>query len=478
MSIEKSAVSALKWTAGLRLAGQLASWLSTLFVLRLLTPQDYGLMAVVATLTGIGIAIADFGLSNSMIQARTLARDMQAKLAGMIVALHLVMMLIVMATAPVAAWFFRDDRLLSLLLVASLQYAFAAAAAVPHALAIRAMNFSWLARVELLTVVLGSLSTLAMAIHGAGVWALVGGMLVTAATRTLLLVTSGENIRPSFHFAGMHSHLSYSTNMAASQVVWNVASQSDVMIGGRVLGSTALGAYSVGLHLATLPMQKIMSVINQVAFAAVARLQDETERLRLRLTQATRTLALSAVGPMWGLAAVAPELVRLIIGGKWQEAILPLQLISVVVPLRMLSMVLATAVAGVGAAHVNLRNTLTTAIVWPLCFVVGAQWGANGLAASWLFAAPLTFVLNARRTGNALGLHMGNLLRTVWSPVAAGLVMFMVIVALRAVSADWNDLSRLISMVCTGALAYVLAVRLLDNQLLQEVRRLITTARG
>lgn len=478
MSIEKNAITALKWTAGLRLAGQLASWLSTLFVLRLLTPQDYGLMAVVSTLIGIGIAIADFGLGNSMIQARTLDREAQTKLAGLIVAFHLGMMLIVMAVAPVAAWFFRDSRLLLLLVIASLQYAFAAAAAVPHALAIREMNFSWLARVELLTVVLGSLSTLGLAILGAGVWALVGGSLITAATRTLLLVASGENVRPSFRFSGMRSHLNYSTNMAASQVVWNVASQSDVIVGGRVLGGDALGVYSVGLHLATLPMQKLMSIINQIAFAAVARLQDESERLRLRLRQATTMLALMSVGPMWGLASVAPELVRFVIGAKWQAAVLPLQLVSVVVPLRMVSMVLATAVAGVGAAHINLRNTLTTLLVWPLCFGIGAHWGAVGLAASWLVAAPLTFLLNARRTGAALGVHLTELMTAFRTPVAAGIAMFVVIAAVRAVTTGWTESLRLCALIPAGAAAYGLALLLMDRQMLLEARRLVRAARG
>lgn len=472
MNVEKKTLSALKWTAAARLAGQSASWVATLFVLRILAPEDYGLMAIVSTLIAIGTAIAEFGLANSMIQARTLEQDVKAKLAGLIVVLHVALAVVTCGIAPLAAWFFDDARLTALIQTASLQFGFAAAAGVPHALATREMQFALLARVELLTMVLGSVGTLGLAILGIGAWALVGGMLITSATRALLLVARGENVRPSFKFAGLGAHLSYSTRMASSHVAWSVASQSDMMVGGRVLTRDALGAYSVALHLATLPMSKIMGIINQIAFTAVARLQDESERLRARLMQGSRMLTVLAVGLMWGLAGVAPEFLTAVLGAKWHAAIVPLQLISLIVPLRMLTMILATAVAGVGAAHINLRNTITTAIVWPACFIIGAQWGPIGMAAAWLVAVPLAFGLNARRICGALGLRFGSILRFAVPPALAGCAMLAVIFALRFVTDEWSHWQRLPLLISGGGAAYVAALLAIDRQTLTDLRNL------
>lgn len=478
MSIERQAVTALKWTVAARMLGQLLSWASTLLVLRLLEPADYGLMAIVATLTGIAAAVAEFGLGVSMIQARELERSLLERLAGVVIVFHLAMTALMVALAPLAAWFFQNDRLSLLIQVASVQFLFAAAAAVPQALAVRAMNFPWLARTELASMVAGSMCSLALALQGAGVWALVGGMLAATAARSLMLVVRGHNVRPSFRFAGLGAHLGYSSKMASSNVLWMAVSQSDVIVGGRLLASDALGLYSVALHLATLPMNKIMGSVNQVVFAAVARLQEDSARLRMRLLQGTRLTAALSIGIMWGAAAVAPELVRVVIGSKWEAAIVPLQLIALVVPLRMFAMLMATAVGAVGAANVNLRNTLTAAAIWPLCFVVGAQWGAIGLAAAWLAASPLTFAWNARRIGAALGLRIGELMRSALAPAVAGGVMVAAINAVRFAGSDWSDLMRLPLLIASGALGYVCVLFTLDRRLWPEMRKFWSAARG
>ena len=101
---------------------------------------------------------------------------------------------------------------------------------------------------------------------------------------------------------------------------WQVVYQSDVLIGARRLGSVDIGAYSVALQLATLPMQRIMGVINQVVLPAVARLQDERDRLRRRLLEGCRILTAFSVPVLWGMSATSPEIVGVALGPKWSGA--------------------------------------------------------------------------------------------------------------------------------------------------------------
>jgi O-antigen/teichoic acid export membrane protein len=478
-SVERAAASGLKASALARAFGQLASWASTLLVMRLLVPADYGLMAIVATLIGIGTAVAEFGLSASLIQARELERPMLARLAGLIWALHLLMFVATLAAGPLFAWLYADPRLSLLIQVAGVQFLFAGACAVPYALAARAMGFAWLARVELLATLLSCSSSLALAMAGAGVWALVGGMLAAAAARALLLIADGENVRPDFRPQGVSAHLAFSGKMAASTLLWTGVSQADVLIGAKLMPRDALGLYSVGAHLATLPMHKIMGVANQIVFSAVARLQTESERLRMRVLQGSRLMMAGAVGLLWGMGAVAPELVPLVIGSHWEPAVVPLQLVSAVVPVRMLMMLLASAVGGAGAIDVNLRNTISAALVWPPCLYVGAHWGATGLAAAWLVASPLTFALNAARIGAVLGVRVRELLELLLKPVAAGAALWLSVEALRwSVGTVGHAASRLVMLVAVGALIYIGALALLDRRLWSDLRRFASAARG
>src|SRR5260370_41964796 len=149
-------------------------------------------------------------------------------------------------------------------------------------------------------------------------------------------------------------------------------------------------------------MQKMMSVLSQVACPAVARLQDDPERLKRRLLMACSVLARVSVPVLWGLAAVAPEFVAIVLGAKWVAATRTLQMVTLVVPLRMVSGLFNTAVAGGGRAGTALRNTGITAVVWPGRFLIGAFWGAEGLAASWL-------VVRSHQGRCRGGVHQGSL---------------------------------------------------------------------
>jgi teichuronic acid exporter len=229
----------------------------------------------------------------------------------------------------------------------------------------------------------------------------------------------------------------------------------------------------VSLHLATLPMQKMMSVINQVAFPAVARLQDDPARLKRRLLQAGGLLTTVSVPVLWGLAAVAPEFVAIVLGSKWAAATRTLQLVTLVVPLRMLSGLFNTAVAGVGRAGTALRNTVITAVVWPGCFVVGAFWGAEGLAASWLVAIPATFLLNFPRTSASLGVAFGDVVRTLVRPILAGLVMVAAIAGTRLLVGEWALPWRTASLIAVGAAAYLVVITLLDRHVWGQLRQLV-----
>lgn len=477
MDVERQAISALKWTATARLLGQLASWLITLVVIRVLDPGDYGLMAMTATVLASAAAVAEFGLGPSIVQRQSLPEDTLRKLVGFSIMLNLALAAAVACAAPIVARYFDEARLAPLVRFAALQFLFTAVATAPQALAMRSLDFKRLAKVDLGSGVLASVASLALALAGAGAWALVGASVVAAAVRAGLLAVGGGNVRPDFRFAGLAADLKYGSTLAASNVLWSAVNQADAIIGGRILAREALGAYSVALNLALLPMNKLLGVINQVAFSTAARLQDEVERLRLRVQQSLRLLAASGIALLWGMTAVAPELVRSILGAKWEPAILPLQLIGLIVPFRLLMALLSTAVASMGRADVNLRNTVTTAIVWPPCFLLGAQFGATGLAAAWLGAVPLSFAVNARRVASVLGIGIKSMVRCATGPTAAGALMLVAVAGGRAATTGLSDAVRLGVLMGVGAAVYLVALAVLDRGVVSDAKRLLMAAK-
>lgn len=282
MSIESQAISGLKWTGAARLISQTVSWAVTLIVVRLLAPADYGVVAVSAVIISIFATPAELGLGASLVQAPKLDREALARVAGLAMLLNIGLGAVVALGAPLAGLFFKEAVLPRVIQVSSLHFVLAAVSIVPQALAYRDMNFKWSASIELVSALASSVVTLLLALHGAGVWSLVLGSLAGAAVRSAMFLR-GQTVWPVFRLGGVRRHVTYGGTLATSRLAWQVINQSDVLIAGRFLTPSAVGLYSVSLHLATLPMQRVMTIVNQVVFPVVARLQDDRPRLRERL---------------------------------------------------------------------------------------------------------------------------------------------------------------------------------------------------
>jgi teichuronic acid exporter len=478
MSIERQAIRGLKWTAASKFIVQGFAWLVTLLVMRLLSPADYGLLAMAAVVVSICSTVAELGIGASIVQARTLPKDELAGVAGLAVLLHLGVGVLVAASAPLVAWAFGEPRLTLITQALSLQFVVSAVSAVPQAMMARALRFKKIAWVDLAGGLTTSGTTLALALLDQGVWSIVFGNLAGSVTRAALLLVLGENVRPTFRLGRLKSHLRYGGVVTLTRIGWDLIWQSDIVIAARFLSPGAIGVYSVALHLATLPMQKVMSVVNQVAFSALARLQDDPSRMRDGLLRSFQLATVTTVPLLWGLSSCAPEFVRVVLGPKWEAAILPLQVISVVIPLRLISSLMATGVMAIGKAELYLHTMLVGAVVFPCSFLVGVQWGLNGLAIAWPLAWLLNFSLAFRRIGGALSLNLGHIANAVRTPVLAGIPMVAMISLSRSVAADLSDIARLPLLIAVGAATYVVLVYVLQPSILQELRRVTIAARG
>ena len=478
MSIERQAISALKWSAISKVVGQSVAWVVTLLVIRLLSPDDYGLMAISAVIISIVSNIAELGLGASIVQSQAISKDELAKLAGALLVLNLGLGMLVGLGAPLTDMLFGDPRLTDIVRVSALHFLFNAVATVPQSLAYREMKFKWLAFIDLASNLLAGLSTLALAWWGAGVWALVFGNLFGAACRTTLLLSRGGAVRPSLGFQGIGHHLGYGGKMTVGRMVWQLVSQSDILIAGRFLTKEAVGIYSVSLHLATLPMQKAMSIVNQVAFPTVARMQDDLPRLRARLLDAIRLLSFMAVPVLWGISAVSQEVVTLALGERWLGAIFPLQVVTLVVPLRMLYGFFSASVAALGKVNVDLRNMLVCSVILPIAFLVGAQWGVDGLAFSWVVAVPIIFWVSFPSMSRVLGIKLREVGASIYGSVVAGIVMYGAVWGSRLALSSVPELYRLGALIALGAATYLAMAALLDRKIWVDVKRVTAALRS
>jgi O-antigen/teichoic acid export membrane protein len=316
------------------------------------------------------------------------------------------------------------------------------------------------------------LITLALAWLGAGVWALVLGNLLGAACRTALLLTRGSAVWPKFALQGIGHHLSFGGKTTVARMAWQIGYQADVLIAGHFLTKEAVGIYSVSIQLATMPLDKIIGVLNQVAFPTVSRMQDDLPRLRARLLDASRLLGFVAVPVFWGISAISPEFVTLALGERWLGAIFPLQVVTLVLPVRMLSAIFTTSVMALGRTDIVLRNTLVNCLWLPLAFLAGVHWGVEGLALTWVVAHPVLFYDNFGGMSRVLGIRLRDVGAAVYGPIAAGVAMYGAVWGARLALGAVPEVYQLLALIVVGATTYLSMAALLDRQIWVDVKRL------
>ena len=473
-SLKHQTLSSLRWMASAKFAGQLINWAITIFVIRLLMPADYGLLAMANVVVALLAMFAEMGLGASLVRAQKWEAVHAAQLFGVALLVNTLICIGLIAVAPAIGAFYEEERVIPVVRVVALQFLITAGALVPDAVLRRSMRFKELSIIEIATGVVGNVTTLILAYLGHGVWSLVFGGLTATSLRTLVLhAIKTERVVPTFRWRGARSHLSFGAGVTATRLLWYVFLQCDTVIAGKMLGKEALGFYSVAVHLATLPMQRVSSFVNDVAFSAFAKIQDDRQSISSNIRLAIRLVSFFAFPALWGLAATGPDVVSAVMGERWQQAILPLQIVAAAVPLRMIGTILSTATMSVGRVDVALFTTLVGVLLAPPLFYMATQFGIVGLSVVWAALTPVMLALNVIRTTPNLGLTPLDALREMAPSASAALVMAGGVLWIAISIKTYPLISRLVVEVASGAVLYLAATALMNRRGATEAIRLI-----
>jgi len=474
VSLRSQVLSGLIWTGGARAVSQVLTWVITIVVIRLLTPSDYGLLAMATLFVSFLTMLAEAGMGPALVQTREVDDVLLRRAFGVIVLVDVALFMVQFATAPLIAIFFEEERLVWIIRVLAFQFLIAIFGVIPSSLLARRLDFKRPSTIELASTVLGSLTVLYLALRGYGVWALVIGNLTARLANTIALNFFAPYLKlPDFSMRGMGSLMAFGGQLSAAVIMRFVYSQADVFIAGKMLGKELVGFYSVSMHLASLPVQKISSVVNQVAYPAFARAQQTPEAIAGYVLKGVRLLSFVSFPVLWGISSISDEMVGVLLGPKWQTAALPLQMLSLVMPISMLSPFFNTALLGIGHGRTVFNNVLTAFIVMPAAFLVGARWGLLGLSTAWVVCFPVVFLLNVRRALPLVQLNLSTVLRTMHAPFLASIAMYVSVYVARQLLLEAPPPLRLAALVMTGVASYAVVTVAINMQGLKEFGDLV-----
>lgn len=462
---------------------QLISFVSTLIVMRLLSPTDYGLMALAAFWTATITMLAEMGLGAAIIQFRDLDEsELSACFWLMITVAILGYGGLVLAAPRIAGWF-SSPELAAVLRVVGLSLPLTAIRVIPDSLLRKKLLLDKVAKAEMAAAIVTIPLVLGLAMAGVGVWALVTGALATPLVQSVAMFWF---VRwwPTLKMRGrrLKEIINYSAATLGSRLCWALYQQADTLVLGKVGGEVVLGFYAVAKQLAILPVEKITPFVHQLAIPVMAELQHDCEALAKAFLKAIRLATCLSFPMCMGLLLVADDLVVIALSQKWVDAIPALKVLCVFAATYSIATLLGPVLMARNRVKLLFWYTLIQLLVMPLSFWVGATvLKGMGVAIAWAVIYPL-FLLGLLHF-TLVELHIS--WHTFWSHLivasTATVLMATGVLAVRWMCDQFYLTEpgvRLFVSIVVGILVYISALLGLRGPLKQEIREVLTWVLG
>ncbi len=456
--LDRSLVHGVAWTAGVKWLSQFLSWPATFVVVRLLSPNDYGLVAMGSVYVGLVSLVNEFGLGSAIIKHRELSTRQIAQLNTLCVVFGAIGCLATLGAAYPLAVFYRTPAVTLVVMALSINFLITSFKTIPLSLLQRDLQFRLPAINEAIGSIVQSVSLVLFAYFGFRYWALVIAFLLSSITTTTLTFAQRPHRFAWPILREIRESVAFGSHLVGSRLGWYLYTNSDFFIIGRVLGQTALGSYSFGWSFATVPVEKVTSLIGSVAPPIFSAVQRDLPALRRYVSKLTSGIAFLTIPAGVGLALVTHDFVVVALGDKWISAVEPLRLLAVFAAFRSLVPIISQAGLVVGLAPFIMRNSIASALVMPMAFLVGTRWGTAGVAASWLVAYPFVavplFIVVARR----IEMNVRDYLGSLWPAMISAAIMVPAVLLVHAFDASWMPAGRLVTESLVGGVTYFAAV--------------------
>jgi len=449
-------------------AGQGAKFIlnlgSTMVLARILTPQDFGLIAMVTAVTAFIMIFRDLGLSMATVQRAEINHGQISTLFWINVALSAALMLVTLVLSPAVAWFYEDPRLVAVTAALSIAFLFGGLTVQHQALLRRQMRLSAVATIDVVSMAAGILTALLCAWAGMGYWALVWMQIATAVANAAG-VWIASDWRPGWPVrrSGVRSMLAFGGNLTGFGIVNYFARNFDNVLIGRFCGAQSLGLYSRAYSLLLFPIGQITAPMTAVAVPALSRLQSEPERYRRFYLKAIKLIAYVSMPLVAAMGVLSTEIVRLVLGKEWLDA-------SPIFMVLALAAILQPVGSTVGWIYISGGQTRRmfawVCIVTPLIllsFISGLPWGAIGVASGYAICNILIIVPQFSFALKYSPVSIRDVLSVMYRPLTLSVIIALAMTIVRARVIESGPVWIAGVSLATGAIVFLTLARGLNS---------------
>lgn len=458
--LKKTVFSGGLWTFLSSTGTQLIGFIVTAVMARLLTPGDFGIVAICSVFSGFIALFQDLGMASAIIQRKDTSEDYLSTsfsvsiLAGVGLAAGLVLL------SPAVAWFYDEEVLKPILIVSSLGFIISPFISIHTSLLTKALEFKKIAFITVVTQVITSAFSIILAYMGYGVWSLVLGKTL-GQPLVIPVVWHMVRWRPRFRIVKkcFNDLFGFSSNLLGFNLLNYFSRNMDNLIVGKYLGAQPLGYYSISYNLMLKPLQLISWSLGKVLFPVFSSLQDDPERTRNAYLKVVRSISLITFPMMTGLIIVAEELILTVYGEQWRPAVKPLQLLCLVGALQSVGTIAGIIYNSHGRTDITFKLGAVNTFLILIAFAVGIRWGLTGLITGYIISMVPIFLSGQYFANRLIGLSMSTFFKTLVPASLSSVMMVMVLLAFRYINVKSLHLDftpALFAFIAVGVASYII----------------------
>lgn len=452
---------ALSWSAGGKVISQVISIGFGIALARMLTPDDFGLIAMMMVFTGFAGLLMDVGLGSALVQKKDVKEIHYNTVFWTNLGLGASLSCIFYLLSPSIASLYGRHELTVIGHILSLQFTLGALALVPRQRLVKELTFKVVVSADLVGMIVAGTTAITMVHAGYGYWSLAWQPVILRMVATIYIWSVARWV-PSIAFSkeALKDLFGFSFYVFASTLLQYASRQLDKLLVGKYLGGDALGVLDKARSMMLFPLQNVSNVVGSVMFPALSTIQSDKERVRSIFLKSTQGIALLTFPMMAGVFVVSESFVLGVLGEQWRELI-PI--------LRMLCFVgVATAIVAVngpvylsqGKAKLQFKVKLVTRPIAIVCVLVGLQWGLQGIVLGVVLSGWINSMITLKVSGSLINLPlhilMGSLLKTLVCAVLMAVSLSMV----EPYLADFSQLSKFLIQIPLGVVIYLVLLLL------------------
>ncbi|MFT4248562.1 MAG: lipopolysaccharide biosynthesis protein [Pseudomonas sp.] len=427
---------------------------------RLVAPDEYGLMAMAAVVTNFAIIFRDMGSSAAIIQRQVLDDETKTTVFWFNICVGTTIAVVVVAIAPWMVQIFNAPRLFGVLLLMALAFPISSCTAAHQALLERESKFKAVARVEIISTMVGLVVAIAMGWAGMGVYSLVAQTLIMMGLSSLQLWLISDWHPGGFRQASwpcLRSIFGFSSNLVGFNIINYFSRNADNIIIGHYFAAAVLGAYSLAYRVMLFPLQSLTFVVSRSMYPLLSKQQSNMPLMRQTYLKVVAVIAALVAPMMAGMLVLREQFIELFLGKGWELSSLLLLWLA---PTGFIQSILSTTgvvFMATAATRTLMMLGVVGAVLQVGAFMLGIHGGVELMVKFYLLAnivnaVPVLILCMKQLEGTAL-----DLIRVTWVPVVSAIVMAFFVDMLENVTNLGNS-AIVLSVGAFGGLVFYMAL--------------------